>query len=430
LSEARPLLAQGVTTVFVNPDGGGAVDLPGQRRALKADGLGVNVAQMVPHGAIRRDVIGMEDRVATPQELEEMRVLVRTGMEAGAFGLSTGLFYAPASYAGTDEVIALAEVAAAFGGVHSSHIRDESDYSIGLIGAVEEVIAVSRATGIPGVVTHIKALGPRVWGQSGAVIGLIESARAGGVEVWADQYPYPASATGLTAALFPRWAQAGGGGALRQRLEDPDERARLRAAVLENLDRRGGAGRLRFRYYAPDASIEGRSLQEVADARGEDVVDVVFDLAGAGSAGVVSFNMREDDIAAFMRQPWTMTASDGALVPPGEGVPHPRAYGTFPRKIRTYVFEEGVITLEAAIRSMTGMPAAVYRIRARGLLQAGHYADLVVFDAARLRDAATFQEPHQYAEGMAYVFVNGRAAIDEGRFTGALSGRVLTRDTP
>lgn len=430
MSEARPLLAQGITTVVVNPDGGGPVDLPGQRQALEADGLGVNVARLVPHGSIRRTVIGMEDRAATPQELEEMRVLVRTGMEAGAFGLSTGLFYAPASYAGTDEVIALAEVAAGFGGVHSSHIRDESDYSIGLIGAVEEVIAVSRATGIPGVVTHLKALGPRVWGQSGEVIGRIEAARAAGVEVWADQYPYPASATGLTAALFPRWAQAGGTEALRESLADPEARNRLRAAVLENLDRRGGAERLRFRYYAPDASIEGKSLQEVAAARGKDVVDVVFELAGAGSAGVVSFNMREDDIAAFMRQPWTMTASDGSLVPMGEGVPHPRAYGTFPRKIRTYVFEERVITLEAAIRSMTGMPAAVYRLPARGLVRAGQYADLVVFDAALLRDTATFREPHQYAEGMAYVFVNGRAAIDEGRFSGVFSGRVLARNAP
>lgn len=426
-SHAEPLLAQGITTVVVNPDGGGPVDLALQRAVLLADGLGVNVAQLVPHGSVRRAVLGMDDRPPGPDELESMKALVRAGMEEGAFGLSSGPFYAPGSYSDTDELTALAGVAGEYGGVYTSHIRDESDYTIGLVAAVEEVIAVARAAGVPGVVTHIKALGPPAWGKSAEVIAAIEAARAEGVEVYADQYPYEASSTGLSAALLPRWAQAGGGDSLMARLADSATRARIREEMETNLARRGGADRLQFRRFRPDPSIEGRTLEEVAAARSLHPLDAALELIGAGGASVVSFNMHDDDIAAFMIQPWTMTASDGALPEWRVGVPHPRAYGTFPRKLRRYVVEDGTVSLEAAIRSMTSLPADVFGLEGRGRLVTGAVADIVVFDLAEVRDLATYTDPHQLSRGMVHVFVNGTAAIRHGAFTGERAGLVLRR---
>ncbi len=427
LSHARPLLAQGVTTVFVNPDGGGPVDLVEQRQALLEDGLGVNVAQFVPHGSIRSEVVGAAGRAPSPAELARMKDLVRAGMEAGAFGLSSSLFYAPGFFADTDELAALGRVAADFGGAYTSHIRDESDYTVGLLAAVEEVITVAREAGMPGVVTHVKALGPRVWGFSNAVVHRIERAREQGIEVYADQYPYSASATGLTSALLPRWAQAGGSDSLRARLEDGLTRARNREEMVENLDRRGGADRIQFRRFDDDPSIEGRTLAHVAAERGQDPIEQAISLIERGGPSIVSFNMHEDDIRTIMVQPWTMTASDGGLVLMGEGVPHPRNYGNFPRKIGHYVVEEEVIDLGAAVRSMTSLPATVFRITDRGLLRPGAPADLVVFDLARVREVGTYSDPHHLAEGMVHVFVNGEAAIRDGEFTGALAGRVLTR---
>ncbi len=427
LSDARPLLAQGITTVIVNPDGGGAVDLAAQRRQLLQHGLGVNVAQLVPHGSVRRAVLGMEDRAPTAAELDRMRQLVRRGMEAGAFGLSSGPYYAPGSYATTEELIELAKVAAAHDGIYTSHIRDEADFNIGVVAATDEVIRIAREAGLPGIVTHIKVLGPRVWGYSAALVSRIERARAEGVEVFADQYPYAASGTGLVGALVPPWAQVGGDTALSRRVGDPAERARLRAGIIENLDRRGGAARIQFRRHEPDPSIEGRTLQAVADERGIHPADATLQLLLAGSASVVSFNMDERDIERLMVQPWTMTSSDGELVPMGEGVPHPRSYGTFPRKIREYVVERGVISLEQAILSMTHLPARVHRMEDRGIVRPGAIADLVVFDLERLDDPSTFTDPHRLAEGLVHVVVNGQMAIEDGQFSRQLHGRVLSR---
>ncbi len=427
-SHAEPLLAQGITTVVVNPDGGGPVDLAEQRAALLEHGIGVNVAQLVPHGSVRRAVLGMEDRLPGPEELARMKGLVRAGMEEGAFGMSSGPFYAPGSYSDTDELAALAGVAAEYGGVYTSHIRDESDYTIGLVAAVQEVITVARSAGLPGVVTHIKALGPPVWGKSAEVIAAIEAARAEGVEVYADQYPYEASSTGLSAALLPRWAQAGGGDSLMARLADPATRARIREEMEANLARRGGADRLQFRRFRPDPSIEGRTLEDVAAARSLHPLDAALELIGEGGASVVSFNMNDDDIAAFMIQPWTMTASDGALPEWQVGVPHPRAYGTFPRKLRKYVLDEKTQGLAEAVRSMTSLPADVFGLEGRGRVVLGAVADIVVFDLEEVRDLATYTDPHQLSEGMVHVFVNGTAAIRDGAFTGERAGRVLRRE--
>ncbi len=427
LSQGQPLLAQGITTVVVNPDGGGPTDLVAQRAALTADGIGVNVAQLVGHGSVRSDVIGMEDRPATATELEDMTDLVRRGMEAGAFGLSSGLYYAPGNYANLEEVIELAKVAGGYGGLYTSHIRDEADYNIGVVGAVDEVIRVAREAGLPGVVTHIKALGPRVWGYSQALIRRIERARAEGLEVYADQYAYEASGTSVTGALIPRWAQAGGRDELIRRINDEGEGPRIRQDVIENLDRRGGADRLQFRRYEPDPSIEGKTLQGVADERTMQPADLAMELVKEGNAGLVSFNMDAADVVRLMRQPWTMTSSDSGLVPMGEGVPHPRNYGNFSRKIRKYALDDGAIILAEAIRSMTSLPASVFRMKDRGLIRAGAIADLIVFDPETIRDRADYQNPHQLSEGMRYVFVNGMLAIDEGEFTDTLGGRVLDR---
>lgn len=427
LSGAEPLLTQGLTTVFVNPDGGGPVDLGRQRTALLRDGLGVNVAQLVPHGSVRGQVLGMSDRAPSAAELDRMRQMVRAGMQAGAFGLSSGPYYAPGSYSTTEELIELAKVASEFGGAYTSHIRDEADYSVGVVAAVDEVIRIAREARLPGVVTHIKALGPRVWGYSLALVQRIERAREEGLEVYADQYPYEASGTGITGALVPRWAEVGGDSALQRRINTPSERARLRNEMLENLDRRGGAARLQFRRHRADPSIEGRTLEDVARQRGKEPVDVAIDLLQAGGAAVVSFNMHDTDIETLMRQSWTMTSSDGDLVRMGEGVPHPRSYGTFPRKLQVYAMERGVVDLAAAIRSMTSLPAAVFRVADRGIIRTGAFADLVVFDLARVRDVATYREPHQLSQGMVHVLVNGRFAIEDGRMTGGRHGIILSR---
>ena len=427
-SHAHPLVAQGLTTVVVNPDGGGPVDLAQQRSSLLRDGLGLNVAQLVPHGSVRSAVMGMDDRRPTTVELDQMKDLVRGGMEEGAFGLSSGPFYAPGSYSDTDELVALAAVAAQYDGVYTSHIRDESNYTIGVVAAVEEVIEVARSAGLPGVVTHIKALGPPVWGKSAEIIAAIEGAREAGVELYADQYPYEASSTGLSAALLPRWAEAGGEDALIARLDDAPTLRRIRAEMEANLARRGGADRLQFRRFRPDESIEGRTLEDVARERSLDALETAIELIRQGGASVVSFNMNEDDIVALMTQPWTMTASDGALPEWQVGVPHPRAYGTFPHKVRKYVLEDEVVDLPTAIRSMTSLPADVFRMSDRGRLREGAVADVVVFDLARLRDRATYTDPHQLSEGMVHVFVNGEAAIRDGEFAGAMAGHVLRRE--
>jgi N-acyl-D-amino-acid deacylase len=428
LSAGHPLLAQGITTIFANPDGGGPVDLVKQRQQLQANGLGPNVALMVGHGSVRGAVLGMQDRDPTPQELDRMRQLVRQGMQAGAFGMSDGPYYAPASYSKTEEIVELARIASEYGGLYTSHIRDESDYTVGLIAAVDEVIRVAREAKLPGIVTHIKALGPHVWGYSAPVIQRIQRARDQGIQVYADQYPYEASGTSIVGALVPRWALVGGDTALRRRLDTPAERDRLRAEMTDNLERRGGAERLQISRYEPDPSIEGKSLADVAHARNLDPVSTAIALLRKGDAGLVSFNMSEFDIENFMRQPWTMTSTDGDLVPMGVGVPHPRAYGTFPRKIHKYVEERATIDLGAAVRSMTSLPARVFHLEDRGMIRPGMAADVLVFDLAKVRDTATYDKPHQLAEGMVYVLVNGGITIDGGKLTDTRAGKVLSRN--
>jgi N-acyl-D-amino-acid deacylase len=422
LGEATPLLAQGVTTVFINPDGGGPVDLAKQRESFEARGVGVNIGQFVPHGSIREQVIGLADRPPTDDELARMERMVGDGMKAGGLGLSTGLYYAPGSYAKTEEIVALAKVAAELGGVYSSHVRDEADYTIGVVAAVDEVIRISEEAHIRAVVSHMKALGPANWGKSTQLVDSIERARARGLEVYADQYAYEASGTSIVAALSPRWAEAGGRQALLDRLNGADA-ARVRAAITENIARRGGAEKLVVSDYAADHALESRSLAEIAHARSVSPVDLVVTLLQQGDASLVSFNMSDDDIVRIMRQPWTMTCSDGELTAPGQGKPHPRGYGAFARKLAAYVRDRHVIDLPDAVRSMTSLPAMVFGLRDRGVLRDGAVADIVVLDPAQVQDRATYQEPQQIATGVRAVVVNGVVVMEEGAPTGKRAGR-------
>ncbi|HXG87753.1 MAG TPA: D-aminoacylase [Vicinamibacterales bacterium] len=425
LNHGQPVLAQGITTVVVNPDGGGPVDIAAQRATYEKRGIGPNAALFVPHGSIRREVLGMADRAPTAAELDRMLAITRAGMKAGAIGLSSGPYYAPGSYAKTDELVALAKIAAEFRGVYSSHIRDESDYTIGLVAAVEEVITVAEQGGLPGIVTHMKALGTGTWGTSVEAVKRIEAARARGVSVWADQYPYEASGTSITGALVPRWAQVLGDDAMIRRAKG-DERGRFLADVKINIARRGGPATLMIARFRPDPSLEGKNLEQIARMWNKSPEEAALDLLVRGGASLVSFNMTDNDIDHIMKQPWTMTSTDGGLGPMGVGKPHPRGYGAFPRKLRMYVRERHVVDWPFAIRSMTSLPASVFGLKDRGVIREGAWADIVVINPAQVADKATYTEPHQLSVGIDTIVINGKIARRDGTFATALAGRVLT----
>ena len=425
LRQGQPVLAQGITTVLINPDGGGPIDLAAQRATYEKQHMGPNVGLFVPHGSIRRAVMEMSDRDPDAAQLARMVELTRAGMQAGGIGLSSGLYYAPGSYSKTAEVIAMAKATAPFGGVYASHIRDESDYNIGVVAAVDEVIAIAEGAGVTGVVTHMKALGPKSWGLSKTLVDHIEAARSRGAQVFADQYPYEASGTGIVGALIPRSAQVGGRDAMMKRITG-ELRPEIRAEVKSNLSRRGGADTFLVSEYPPDTSIEGQRLSDLAAKAGLPAEEYVLKLLEKGDAGLVSFNMSEPDIELIMRQPWTMTCTDGDLQPMTEGKPHPRAYGAFPRKLERYVRERQTVDLPFAIRSMTSLPATVFGLKDRGALRAGAFADVLIFGLARVHEAATYAQPHQLSQGIDDIIVNGTVLRAKGTFTTALPGRVLT----
>jgi N-acyl-D-amino-acid deacylase len=410
LHQAQPLLAQGVTTFVANPDGGGPTDLAAQRTALAAVKPGPNIALLIGHGSVRRAVMGEAQRAPTPEELTRMKELVRRGMDDGAFGLSSGLFYVPGSFAKTEEVIELAKVAGHSGGVYTSHVRDEGNYDTGVVASVREVVRIAREADVVGIVSHMKALGSESWGLGPSLVREIAAAREAGVQVFADQYPYEASSTSLRAALLP-------GGV------EPSE-----AVVAENLKRRNGAGAILISSCPADRTLEGRTLAEIAQARALTPERAALALIDTGNVSIVSFNMDEQDIEAIMRAPFTMASSDGGLTSEGTSAfPHPRDYGAFARRLGLYVRDRQIVSLEFAIRSMTSLPAAVFGIRDRGVLRPGAFADIVVFDAARVRDTATYAQPRQLADGVTDVLVNGVPVRLAGAFTDASPGRVLRR---
>ena len=410
LRQAQPIVAQGVTTVVINPDGGGPVNLAEQRTAFERGGIGLNAAPLIGHGAVRTAVLGRANRAPAADELDRMIALVTEAMHEGAFGLSSGLFYVPGSYAKTEEVIALARAVAPFGGVYTSHIRDEADYSVGVEAAVQEVIRIAEEANVRGVVTHMKALGRDNWGKSAVLLKRIDEARARGIQVFADQYPYDASSTSLRAALAPNGV-------------DPTE-----PVVADNLRRRGGPDSIMIAFCKRDPSIQGKRLSEIAQSRGVAPVQAAIDIINGGDASIVSFNMSEADIEAIMREPYTMASSDGGLVPVGAGHPHPRDYGAFARRLAVYVRDRKIVSLEFAVRSMTSLPAEVFGIRDRGVLRPGAFADIAIFDPASIRDTATYADPQQLATGVPTVIVNGVIVRENGTFTDALPGRVLRKN--
>ena len=409
-------LFQGVTTVFTGSDGRSPIELGKRLDQWDANGIGTNATMYAGFNAIRGRIMGMRDDPATPEELEQMKSLVAKAMDEGAIGLSAGLYYAPGSYASTEEVIELAKVAAQKGGAYDAHIRDESTYSVTLKGAIEESIRIAREAGIHSNIGHIKCLGVDVWDTSDEIIALIEAARAEGLSVSADQYPYPASGTSITGALVPTWVLADDPDPL-PKFNDPQLKARIVADMQENLRKRGGASTLLITS-AKDKSLVGKNLEEIAQEWQMDPIEAAIEIFRKGGAGLASFNMQETDIENFMRQPWCMTSSDGSTG-------HPRKYGSFPRKIKHYVLERQVLSLEDMIHKSTGLTAANFGLDKRGLLKPGYFADLIVFRPEDIKDEATYEQPELLASGMHYVLVNGQIAVEQGNFTGQLSGRTL-----
>ena len=422
-------LLQGVTTLTEGNDGSSPWPI-GEHLARIADaGVSPNWAVFAGQGTIRRTVMGSDDREPTRDELDRMRALVAEAMEEGAFGLSTGLFYVPGSFTAAEEVIALSAVAAGYGGIYISHMRDEA---LGLLDSVRETIRIGAEAGIPVQITHHKALGRGAWGRSADSLALVDAARARGIDVTIDQYPYTASQTSIT-AVVPQWAQAGGTQALIARLRDPETRRRIREEIVHRIEHDRGGGdpaNVVIGLCAWDRSLEGKSLADVLAGRGVEetlahAADLVMEIVENGGARAIYHAMDEGDVERIMRHPATAVGSDGGVSVFGAGVPHPREYGTFARVLGRYVRERGVLTLEEAVRKMSGATAARLGLQDRGLLREGFFADVAVFDPGRIIDRATFEDPHRYADGVEYVLVNGVLVVDGGAHTGARPGRVL-----
>lgn len=410
-------LMQGVTTVVTNNDGGGSIEIGRTLDGWRKTGIGTNAAVYIGEGSVRRAVMRASDAAPTPAQLDSMRAIVKRGMEQGAIGMSTGLYYAPGSFATTEEIIELAKVAAAGGGLYDTHMRDESSYTIGLIGSVNETIRIGREAHLPVHISHIKALGADVWGQSDSVIKIMKRARAEGIDATASQYPYTASGSSVGASLLPRWAEAGD--TLRAIIANPASRARLVADMTENLRRRGGANTL-LMTSTRDSTILGKRLDAIAAARHVSPVEAAIQIILNGGSSVASFNMTDKDIEKFMVQDFIVTDSDGS-----DG--HPRKYGTFPKLLRTYVYTKHTLTLPQAIHRSSQRTAQFLGFRDRGTIANGAFADVIAFDPETIADRSTYEQPTLLAVGMKYVLVNGTVAIDDGKYTGAMAGRVLKR---
>ena len=404
---------------------------------LRKQGMGINLASFVGATQVRRVVLGDGNRAPTAAEMERMKALVREAMRDGAVGLSTSLQYAPAPYATTEELIALAGEAAKYGGTYASHIRDEGD---GILKALDEAFRIGREAAIPVEIWHLKAAGKANWGRMPEIVAHIEEARKSGVDVAADTYAYPAAFNSFS-AIIPPWAHDGGDRKLIERLQDPAMRARIR----KEMETPSGDWNNEWQQVTgPEAFIvgavqnpklvplQGKTIAQIAALWNKDPIDTVFDLLIEDEAftSVAFFLMSEPDVALALRQPWVSICNDSQGASPegllGKEHPHPRAYGTFPRILRKYVREDKTLTLEEAIRKFTALPAQRMRLGDRGVLKTGMWADVVVFDPETIHDRATFDHPNQLSEGMRFVLVNGVPVIDQGKMTSALPGKVLT----
>ncbi|HIA48812.1 MAG TPA: hypothetical protein EYN96_12805 [Candidatus Hydrogenedentes bacterium] len=453
---ARNLVSQGITTVVVNQDGRSPQDISRQKAQLSERGMGVNAALMVGHNTIRRTALkgANKQRGATDDELEAMKILLREGMEAGAFGMTAGLEYEPGIWSTTEELIALVEEIVPYQGVYIVHERSsgidpmwvtpsrDSDDQPTMLDNIHEVIKIGETTGATVVATHIKARGVDYWGNSGAIIQAIEDARARGVNIYADQYPYTSSGSDGSVVLLPYWILEEYEGenddyelALLQVMKDPLRAKQLENDVRHSIRRRGGAERVLILRH-PDRSFIGKSLAQIAYEKEVDPVKMVylFQIEGYssrfGGAVLRGFSMDINDVEAFSTQPWVATASDAGIALREDGLIHARYYGTFPRKINQLVREKKVLNIEQAIHTMTGLPAKIMGFTNRGLLREGDKADITVIDLDNIRDRATYFSPHQFADGVNFVFVNGTLVVAGGTLTNTLPGVVITPETP
>ncbi|MGQ0642786.1 MAG: N-acyl-D-amino-acid deacylase family protein [Gemmatimonadaceae bacterium] len=445
---APNLVMQGVTTVVVNQDGRSPLPIAEQRSTIERLGIGPNTILLVGHGSVRARVMGTDfQRPARADEVTAMRQLVRQAMRDGAWGMSAGLEYSPGRWSTTEEVVALAQEIAPFRGVYISHERSEGQDPMWfwpsqdpagaptLLDAVRETIEIGERTGATVVASHLKAKGMNYWGSSAAALELIERARGRGVDVWADQYPYNTSGSDGSTVLIPDWALGNGGYAanLRHALADSALSAKVRRDIAHEIARRGGAEQVMI-FDFPDTAMEGKTLAQVATLWHLTPIDAAIQLQlrgyqdREGGARVRGFSLAEGDIEMIAARSWVATASDAGIALPDDGpATHARFYGTFPRKLRRYALERDILPLESAIRSMTSLPAQILGLRDRGMIREGMVADLAIIDLNNIRDKATFFEPHQYAEGVEAVLVNGVEVVSNSKPTWALPGKVLAK---
>ena len=454
---APNLVSQGITTVVVNQDGRSPWPIAEQRSLLEKNGIGLNAMLLVGHGTVRGRVMGDDvRRPARSEEIVKMRALVRQGLQEGAVGLSAGLEYAPGRWSTTEEVVELARELPTVRGVYISHERSEGSDPLWyvpsqdgpsaptLLDAVRETIEIGEKTGARVVASHLKAKGEHYWGSSAAAVTLIQRARDRGVDVWADQYPYPTSGTDGSTVLIPAWATRPPGASsnqpatsraamLKRVLGDPSTAKLVRSDIAHEIRRRGGADNIVVFDYS-DKSLYGKSLAEIARLWTLDPVETAIKIQMEGlperngGARMRGFSMAEFDMEHIAKQPWVATSTDAGIALPTDGPStHARFYGSFTRKIRHYVIDRGAISLEHAIRAGTSLPARIMGLNNRGEIREGHAADLVLFDLATIRDKATFFEPHQHSEGIEFVLINGQVAVDSGKLTHVLAGKVLTR---
>lgn len=448
---APNLVTQGVTTVVVNQDGRSPRDIGRQRRQLEERGMGVNAVLMVGHNTIRRTALRGSDkaRPATKIEIERMKRMVRDGMEAGAYGMTAGLEYEPGIWSTTEELIELVREIVPYGGVYIAHERSsgldpmwvvpshDGSGQPTMLDSINEVIEVGETTGATVVATHIKARGVDYWGKSEDIIETIQDARDRGVNVYADQYPYASSGSDGTVVLIPEWVNEEYEGespsferALMDVLKDPARMKDLEVDIAHAIERRGGAERIMIMRH-PDKSLIGKSLAQAAYEKNMDPVQMVYLLQIEGytrrSGGAVlrGFSMDIEDVERFTQQPWVATASDAGIALREDGMVHARYYGTFPRKLRQFAINKDLLTVPEAVRSMTGLPAEIMGFQDRGTVKVGTKADIAVIDLLRIRDRATYFNPHEYSQGVEFVFVNGELVVAGGRPTDALPGKVI-----
>lgn len=430
---AENFLYDGVTTVVTGNCGSSNTDIGAYLHRLDSIRLAINVATLIGHNDVRKAVMGTANRKASDEEITKMQAIVEQGMQDGAVGFSTGLIYIPGTYSSTGEVVALAKAAAKYGGVYASHMRDEGD---SVTQAIAEALQVGREAKMPVEISHFKLSGQQNWGRSRETIPMIIKAREEGIDVTIDQYPYTASSTNL-GTLLPDEVLSDGQDSIRARLQRPEVRRAITQYMLAKLKKR----KLKhFSYpvvafYKTDTTLNGKSIEEVnlllhRRHNAKDETETVMDMMSQGGASMVFHGMSENDVRRIMQYPFNMFASDASIRVFNQGSPHPRGYGTNARVLARYVREQNLLSLEEAVRRMTSLPAQKFGLRDRGLLREGMAADIVVFDEKTVADLSTYNKPHAYTTGFSYVLVNGRLAVEDGRYNGIRNGATLRHQAP